>query len=168
MTTKRFIAFLAFFCFTFLSVQATAEEALVLKRPVLTLDAATKIAHASIDACRKKGINVTVTVIGRNGQVMTVMRDTLAMEVTLDLSKLKAVTALSMNSVTSSLAGRYKNPGALEKYDGLLFMPGGAPVNAGGSILGAVGVSGSPNSMDDEICALAGIKSVSTDLEMAM
>ena len=47
-------------------------------------------------------------------------------------------------------------------------MPGGAPVNAGGSILGAVGVSGAPDSKDDEACALAGIKAISTDLEMSM
>lgn len=168
MTTKRCLAFLAFLGFTILSAQTSAEEALMLKRPILTLDAANRMAQGTIDACRKKGINVTVTVVGRNGQVMSVMRDTLAMEVTLDLSKLKAETALSMNSVTSTLVGRYKKPGALEKYPGLMFMPGGVPISAGGSILGAVGVSGSPNSMDDEVCAKAGMKSTLTDLEMSM
>lgn len=168
-TNNRISIFLASFFLLLLSVPASAEDAaLVLKRPVLTMDAAERIAHATIAECRKKGINVTVTVIGRNSQLLSVLRDTLAMEVTIDLSRLKAVTALSMNSVTGTLVGRYKNPGALEQYDGLLFMPGGAPINASGAILGAVGVSGAPDSRDDERCALAGIKAVSTDLEMSM
>lgn len=149
-------------------VTASAEDTLVLKRPLMTMDAASKVANATIKACRKEGVNVTVTVIGRNGQVMAVLRDTLAMVVTLDLSHKKAVTALSMNSVTGTLVDRYKKPGALEYYNGLLFMPGGAPINAGGAILGAVGVSGAPDSKIDEKCALEGIKAISTDLEMSM
>jgi len=152
-----------------LNAPVQAEEpTLLLKRPVITLDAAAKIADTTIKACRKEGVNVTVTVIDRGGQVMVVQRDTLAMGVTLDLSRLKAVTALSMNSVTGTLTGRYKNPGALEYYNGLLFMPGGVPIDAGGAILGAVGVSGAPDSKIDEKCAQEGVKALTTDLEMAM
>ena len=169
MTIRRLFACTLITYLAIFSLEARAEEqALILKRPVLTMDAADKIAHATINACRKQGINVTVTVIGRNGQILSVLRDTLAMDVTLDLSRLKAVTALSMNSVTGTLAGRYNRPGALENYNGLLFMPGGAPINAAGAILGAVGVSGAPDSKTDEQCALEGIKAVSTDLEMAL
>ena len=152
---------------TSLAVHAE-EPTLILKRPLITMDAAEKVAHATIESCRKQGVNVTVTVIDRSGQVISVLRDTLAMDVTLELSKLKAVTALSMNSVTGTLTGRYKNPGALEKYDGLLFMPGGVPINAGGAILGAVGVSGAPDSKVDELCAQAGVRAIAADLEMAM
>lgn len=151
------------------SLASLAEEPLlILQRTILTLDAADKMAHATIEACRKEGTNVTVTVVNRSGQTLSLMRDTLAMEVTIDLSRLKAVTALSMNSVTGSLTDRYKNPGALEKYEGLLFMPGGAPINAGGQIMGAVGVSGSPDGKIDEKCAVKGIEAVLGDLEMAM
>jgi len=155
-------------CSLFVAVNSNAEEPLLLKRPILTMDAASKVALATIRACRKEGMNVTVTVIGRNSQVMAVLGDTLSMEVSLDMSKLKAVTALSMNSVTGTLASRYKNPAALEKYEGLLFMAGGVPINAGGNILGAVGVSGSPSATIDEKCALEGIKAISTDLELAL
>ena len=164
---KLLLPFIASLVFLNTPVQAE-EPTLLLKRPLITLDAAAKIADATIKACRKEGVNVTVTVIDRGGQVMSVQRDTLAMGVTLDLSRLKAVTALSMNSVTGTLTGRYKNPGALEKYEGLLFMPGGVPINAGGAILGAVGVSGAPDSKIDEKCAQEGVKAVTTDLEMAM
>lgn len=169
MNKPKMVFFLACVCLSTFSGPTKAEEpVLVLKRPVMTLDAARKVANATIDACRKEGINVTVTVIGRQNQVLAVLRDTLAMEVTVDLSRLKAVTALSMNSVTGTLTGRYKNPGALEKYEGLLFMPGGAPIEASGAILGAVGVSGAPDSKIDEKCALEGVKAVTTELEMAM
>ena len=150
------------------SMTANAEDKLTLNRTVITMDTAAKVAKATIAACRKEGTSVAVTVINRSGQVLAVLRDTLAMEVTLDLSKLKAITALSMNSITSTLAARYKSPGALEKYEGLLFMPGGVPINAGGSILGAVGVSGSPSGNTDEKCAVKGVKAITEELEMSM
>ena len=168
MSYSTYTATLAAVSLLFVSTLTNAEEALFLKRPVMTMDAASKVAMATIQACRKEGMNVTVTVIGRNSQVMAVLSDTLSMEVSLEMSKLKAVTALSMNSITGTLASRYKNPGALEKFEGLLFMPGGAPINAGGNILGAVGFSGSPVATIDEKCALAGIKAISTDMEMAL
>ena len=44
---------------------------------------------------------------------------------------------------------------------------GGVPINAGGSILGAIGVSGAPSGEVDEACAQAGIDAISDDLEMA-
>lgn len=162
-------ALLLSICLALPVISAHAEEPLlILQRTIMTLDAADKIAHATIEACRKEGTNVAVTVIGRNGQTLALLRDTLAMEVTIDLSRLKAVTALSMNSNTSTLTDRYKNPGALEKYEGLLFMPGGVSINAGGQIMGAVGVSGAPDSKIDEKCALQGVDAVLGDLEMAM
>lgn len=169
MTIRYLAGTFVCMCLAALSMTASAEEpTLILKRPLITMDAAEKVAHETIGACRKQGVNVTVTVIDRSGRIISVLRDTLAMDITLDLSRLKAVTALSMNSVTGTLTGRYKNPGALEMYDGLLFMPGGVPINAGGAILGAVGVSGAPDAKVDELCAQAGVRAIAAELEMAM
>jgi uncharacterized protein GlcG (DUF336 family) len=39
------------------------------------------------------------------------------------------------------------------------------PIEAQGSILGAVGVSGSPNGANDDACAKAGIKAIAARLE---
>lgn len=145
-----------------------SEAALVLKRPMLTMDAATMIANETIKSCRKKGVNVAVTVVDRSGQVMVVMRDTLAMPLTLEVSRQKAYSALSFNSTTGSLAGRFSGPASIAKIDGVMDSAGGVPVNAGGNILGGVGVSGAPSGKTDEACAQDGIKSISTDLEMSM
>jgi len=45
-------------------------------------------------------------------------------------------------------------------------IPKGVPFDAGGSLIGGVGVSGSPLSETDEACANAGMDAVLPDLEM--
>jgi uncharacterized protein GlcG (DUF336 family) len=45
---------------------------------------------------------------------------------------------------------------------------GGLPIQAGGQLLGGVGVSGAPSGKTDEQCAQAGIDLVLDDLEMEM
>jgi uncharacterized protein GlcG (DUF336 family) len=42
---------------------------------------------------------------------------------------------------------------------------GGLAIEAGGSLLGAIGVSGAPGGDADEACARAGIKAVADELE---
>lgn len=45
---------------------------------------------------------------------------------------------------------------------------GGVPIQVGGSLIGAVGVSGAPSGEVDEQCAQAGVDAVMDDLEMSM
>jgi uncharacterized protein GlcG (DUF336 family) len=45
-------------------------------------------------------------------------------------------------------------------------MAGAVLIEAGGSVYGAVGVSGAPGGEIDESCAIAGVAAVSDDLEM--
>jgi uncharacterized protein GlcG (DUF336 family) len=45
---------------------------------------------------------------------------------------------------------------------------GGLPIQAGGQLLGAVGVSGAPSGKTDEECAQAGMDTIIDDLEMEM
>ena len=44
---------------------------------------------------------------------------------------------------------------------------GGLPIQVGGALVGAVGVSGAPSGITDEECAQAGIDAVLDDLEMS-
>ena len=46
-------------------------------------------------------------------------------------------------------------------------MQGGLPIRAGGSLIGAVGVSGAPGGDKDEACAAVAIKAISDRLEFA-
>jgi uncharacterized protein GlcG (DUF336 family) len=43
---------------------------------------------------------------------------------------------------------------------------GGVPVEAAGSIVGGVGISGAPGGAEDDACARAGIDAVIADMEM--
>ena len=45
---------------------------------------------------------------------------------------------------------------------------GGLPIEVGGALVGAVGVSGAPSGVTDEECAQAGVDAVLDDLEMAL
>ena len=129
------------------------------------MDIAMKMAKAGIDACRKQGLNVAVTVVDRGGHPQVVLRDTLSMDLTLPISKQKAYTAMSFNSATSALEGRFPGAYSVPKIDGLIIAAGGLPITGGGSIIGGIGVSGAPSGEQDEKCALAGIDAVKFELE---
>ena len=135
-----------------------------LKR--LSLETANQIALGAIEACRKQGIQIGVTVVDRDGTVQATMRDTIAASITVPISRQKAFTAVNFNAATSALKDRANTP--IGRIDGLVMSAGGLPVQAGGQLLGGVGVSGAPSGETDEACAQAGIDQVIDDLEMEM
>jgi uncharacterized protein GlcG (DUF336 family) len=159
------VAIIAAVGFALPAVAAEKEAPATVPIPRLSMDLAMKLAKASIDTCRKQGLNVAVTVIDRGGHPQVVLRDTLAMDVTLAISKQKAYTAMSFNSPTSQLEGRFPGAYSIPKVEGLIIWPGGLPITSGGSIIGGVGVSGSPDSKQDEKCAQAGIDAIKFELE---
>ncbi|MES9811438.1 MAG: heme-binding protein [Candidatus Thiodiazotropha sp.] len=132
----------------------------------LALESANRIALGAIEACRKQGIQIGVTVVDRDGTVQAVMRDTVAAQITVPISRMKAFTAANFNAATSVLKSRANTP--IGQIDGLVMSAGGLPVQAGGQLLGAVGVSGAPSGETDEACAQAGIDTIIDDLEMEM
>jgi uncharacterized protein GlcG (DUF336 family) len=150
-----------------ISIGAMADEAapsINIKR--LSLESANRIALGAIEACRKQGIQIGVTVVDRDGSVQAVMRDTIAARITVPISRMKAFTAANFNAATSALEDRADTP--IGRIDGLVMSAGGLPVQAGGQLLGGVGVSGAPSGETDEACAQAGIDTIIDDLEMEM
>lgn len=127
--------------------------------PRLSVDMGLKLATAALEACRKQNVNVAVTVVDRGGHPQVVLRDTLAMDLTLQISRLKAYTAMSFNSPTSQLEGR------VPRLDGVMGGAGGLPITGGGKIIGGVGVSGAASAVADERCAQAGIDAIKFELE---
>lgn len=150
----------------FFSLQIHADTALTVSSKNLTLTTATKIAQAAIAECTKKGIQIGVTVVDRQGIVQVTLRDTIAAQITLPISKGKAYTAVNFNAPTSALNNRANGP--IGRAPGIIMSAGGLPIQAGGSLLGGVGVSGAPSGKTDEACAQAGIDAVIDDLEMSM
>ena len=155
-------------CALFLAFPALAADLpVIVKIPRLTVEAAEKMARAALDACRKEGIQIGVTVVDRSGDPMAVLRDTLAPRITLEISKQKANTAVNFNAATSSMENRFTQPFSVGKVEGLVFSAGGLPIEAAGNIIGAIGISGAATGAQDEACAKAGIQAIQFELESA-
>jgi uncharacterized protein GlcG (DUF336 family) len=80
----------------------------------------------------------------------------------------KAWTAASFRMPTKDL-GAETQPGqpmsGLRGASQVLPIGGGLPVEAGGSTLGAIGVSGAPGGDADDACARAGIDAITDAIE---
>jgi len=162
---KKLLATISFLaCFTVQPLLADDSMTVSIKR--LKMDTALRIAQAAIAQCRKEGVQIAVTVIDRGGHAQAVLRDTLAMDITLPISKQKAHTAMAFNAPLSQIENRFTKPFQVAKLDGLIVSAGGVPINIGGNIMGGIGVSGAPSGVTDEKCAVAGLEAVREDLEL--
>ncbi len=144
----------------------SSDQPLTVNIKRLSLDTAMRIGQAAINKCRKEGVQITVTVVDRGGHAQVVLRDTLAMDISVPISKKKAYTAMEFNAPTSALENRFTGSYNVPKLDELLVSAGGVPINIGGNIMGGIGVSGAPSGVTDESCAAAGLAAVVEDLEM--
>ena len=149
-----------------LGLPAAADEVAMVSVKRLSLDTATKVAQATLNTCREKGILIGVTVVDRDGTVQVTLRDTIAAPITVPISKMKAFTAVNFNAATSALGARADTP--IGRIDGLVMSAGGVPIEVGGALVAGVGVSGAPDGATDEECAQAGVEAVIDDLEMAL
>jgi uncharacterized protein GlcG (DUF336 family) len=145
---------------------SAAEEPMMISVKRLSLATAQRIAQATVDACREKGIQIGVTVVDRDGVVQAQLRDTIAAPITVPISYKKAFTAANFNAATSALEPRADT--AVGRQDFLVMSAGGLPIQVSGALVGGVGVSGAPAGETDEECAQAGVDAVQDDLDMAM
>jgi uncharacterized protein GlcG (DUF336 family) len=167
MKTSYTIFFTLLFLVFSVSTAVAEDQPVTVNIKRMSLDSALTAAQASIAQCRKEGVQITVTIIDRGGHPQVVLRDVLAMDVSIPISRDKAYTAMSFNSPTGGLEGRFKGAYGVPKTKGLLIARGGLPILAGGTIYGGIGVSGAPSGDIDEKCAQAGIDAIIDDLEMA-
>jgi uncharacterized protein GlcG (DUF336 family) len=133
--------------------------------PSLALD----LAQAALRACRDRGFQVAVAVVDRFGVTQVVLRDSLAGSHTPDTAVAKARAAVSFRTSTEQLAALTQagQPNsAIRHLPGYVFLGGGVPVEAAGSIVGGVGISGAPGGVEDDACARAGIAEVEDRLLM--
>ena len=136
---------------------------------VLTPETALKAARAALERCRASGFQVSVAVTDRMGVVQVVLRDRFAGPHTPDMASAKAYTAASFRTNTTELAeltqaGRPQS--GIRNRPGVAAVGGALMIEAGGSLLGAIGVSGAPGARDDDACAAAGIAAIREDLEL--
>lgn len=136
---------------------------------LMTPETALKAAQAALAQCRQQGHQVAVAVVDRGGLLQVLLRDRFAGAHTPEVASDKAWTAASFRIPTTDLAretqaGRPMS--GIRQRARVMAIGGGLPVEAGGALLGAIGVSGAPSGEADDACAKAGIAAVLGDLEL--
>jgi len=164
----RAAAFLAVTSALFLSAPSAAAQATFTVR-VLTPETALKAAQAALKKCRDGGYQASVAVVDRMGVLQVLLRDRFAGPHTPDLARAKAYSAVSFRTDTSALA-EATQPGrpqsGLRNRPDVAAVGGGLMIQASGSLLGGIGVSGAPGGSEDERCAAAGIEAIREDIEL--
>jgi len=158
---------LLFVCFGMLPLAASAAGTHSIK--LLTPETALKAAQAALKKCRDGGFQVTVAVVDRMAIAQVLLRDRYAGPHTVDMARAKAYTAVSFRTDTTALAEATQ---AGRPQSGIRHRPevaavgGGLMIEAGGALLGAIGVSGAPGGKEDDACAVAGIAAIRDDIEL--
>lgn len=139
----------------------------VVSQRNLSLGMAKTIAEAAMAECSSKGFHVSIAVVDRAGQLLVLLRDEQATAATLEMARRKALTARTFRMSTADFQKRtmpdQPYAGQRDVAD-MLALSGGAPIQAGGEVIGGVGSSGSSLEQDDA-CAKAGVAKVAEMLK---
>ena len=134
------------------------------KESVLPLAMANKAVQASIEACKKDGYRVSVSVVDRDGILRAMGRADGAGPHTIDSSRKKAYTAASLRRPTTEMADLVNKVSALQALrdmnEHVLMLGGGLPIDIGGEVVGGIGVGGAPGAQLDDACAQTGLDAI--------
>ncbi len=146
---------------------AAPASAQTLTRKDLSLDGALAIATQAIATCKANGYAVSVTVVGRNGEVLVQLRGDGTGPHTMENSLKKAYTARTFRIASGEMEKRLKDNPALGQAFLTNFTTGqGAlPIKIGEEVVAAVGASGAPGGQRDEVCVKAGIDKIADQLK---
>jgi uncharacterized protein GlcG (DUF336 family) len=144
-----------------------ADEGLVASK-TMTPETALKAAQAAMASCRKAGYQIGVSVVDRSGLTIVTLRDRFAGAHTIDMSVGKAWSSASFRISTGQLATETQSGrpmSGIRQHPRVIAAGGGLPIEGGGAVVGAIGVSGAPSGEADEACANAGIAAIRDLLE---
>ena len=150
------------FALAFAAPAALAQQATFETRS-LTPETALVAARAALESCRKAGYQVAVAVVDRAGLPQVLLRDRFASAHTVRVSIDKAWTSASFKIPSAALAKETQAGmpmSGLRSSPRVLAIGGALPIEGGGALYGAIGVSGAPGGEADEVCAAAGIKAI--------
>jgi len=148
--------------------QASDETPLATYQ-ALKPELASKLAWATLKACRKAGYQTSVAVVDRFGNIQVLLRDQLAGMHSPEVATRKAWTAASFKSATDVMmhetqAGKVQS--GVRFASNAMMVAGGIPVEVGGVLVGALGVSGAPGGDKDQECAMKGLAAIEDDLPL--
>jgi uncharacterized protein GlcG (DUF336 family) len=148
-------------------ILALPASAQLLSRKDLSASMAITIAQTTIDTCKANGYAVSVTVVGRNGEILVQVRGDNTGPHTIENSFRKAYTSRTFRTPSGAMVERVKADPTL----GLIHLTnvianrGALPIKVGEEVVGAVGASGAPGGEKDEACVQAGIDKVADQLK---
>jgi len=146
---------------------AAPAGAQLLTQKSLSAGMALAIAQTALETCTSQGYNVSVHVLGRNGEILVAVRGDGAPPHTMENSQRKPYTARTFRIPSGEFVQRVKdNPtlGAVH-LSGIIAAQGALPIKVGDEEIGAVGVSGAPGGEKDEACAKTGTDKVADQLK---
>ena len=151
-------------CVCALAAPASAQ---LLSHKDLTSSIAITIAQTAIATCKANGYAVSVTVVGRNGEVILQVRGDDTGPHTFENSFRKAYTARTFRSPSGALADRLKADPTIPliHLSNIIANQGALPIKVGDDVIGAAGASGAPGGEKDEACVKAGIDKVADQLK---
>ena len=148
------------------STAGTAEPTYSVR--LLTPETALKAAQVALQRCRDQGYQVAVAVVDRAGTPQVMLRDRFAGAHTPDTAIRKAWTAVSFRTSTTDLANETqagKLQSGIRQMARVAAIGGGWMIEAAGSTLGGIGVSGAPGAAADDDCAKAGMAAIRDALD---
>ena len=151
------------------SSSASVSTEGVLTRHELSAVMAQKIATVAVAECRRLGFRTTISVVDASGMLKAFVRDDGTAPHTIDLSKAKAFTAVTLaNRFATTMefaTARNSTLGSpASNIEGAVAIGGGVPIKYRGEVIGGVGSSGAVGGDKDELCSQAGIAAVADQL----
>ena len=149
--------------FVVTSERAVPQELLTQK--IMSLDMAQAIAQGALASCRADGFHVSISVIDVGGTLKAFMRDDGAGLGSVEVSRLKAYTAIIFRRPSAETAKIWASTTPVPNVPGTVALSGGVPIKAGNDVVGAIGISGAPDGDKEMVCANAGISRVADKLK---
>ena len=133
----------------------------------LGIDGAVALATTAMADCKAKGWRVSVTVVGRTGEVIAQLRGDGTGPHTMENSLKKAFTARTFRIPSGEMEERLKkNPQMGAQYlTGFTTARGALPIKVGEEVVAAAGASGAPGGEKDEACIQTGIDKIKDQLK---
>jgi uncharacterized protein GlcG (DUF336 family) len=143
-----------------------------LRAADMPLERALEAAHTALIACKANGYNVTVTILDPDLSTRVVLRGDGAPAGTVQIGYRKAYTVIKTGMSSADFgksvpapppppAGAPPGPPGPDNGDpNLITWAGGLPIKSGGTLLGAMSVSGAPGGDKDEFCVKAGLAKI--------
>jgi uncharacterized protein GlcG (DUF336 family) len=148
-------------------VLASSANAQLLARKDLTAAIAIALAETTIATCKANGFQVSVTVVGRNGEIILQVRGDNTGPHTMENSFRKAYTSRTFRIPSGAMDERIKKDPtlSLQYLAGFTSGRGALPIKVGEDVVGAVGASGAPGGEKDEACVQAALNKVADQLK---